>query len=208
MLINFNHIQRTSYVDGPGRRTVLFMQGCPLACPGCQNKHLWPADGGHTSDTETVAQVMVALLARDGGRAVTISGGEPFSQPAALADLLARLRSYGVINIMLYSGYTWEILQASPDPAVHHALSQADTLVDGPFVASQDDPLIAWRGSRNQRVINVPASLITGRIVTRDWSKPVVIVTNDGETLFPVGLAPMMAQPSQIARRCGETRKE
>lgn len=211
MKMRFSHIQRTSYVDGPGRRTVLFMQGCPIHCPGCQNKALWNPDGGHEAETDTIASVMSLLLAKDGGRAVTISGGEPFAQPAALADLLTQLRSYGVQDIVVYTGHTFEELDAGYNLDNYRALRMINTLIDGRFIAGQDDPLIAWRGSRNQRPIAVPASLNTGFIVRRDWDKPKVIITPDGETIFPVGLTGIFQSEEQEARttrRCGETRNQ
>lgn len=220
MKIRFSHIQRTSYVDGPGRRTVLFMQGCPIHCYGCQNKALWNPNGGHEAEADTVASVMSLLLAKDGGRAVTISGGEPFYQPAALLELLTRLRFYGVQSIVVYTGFTWSELihgNGKDTERLHltpKILPLVDTIVDGRFRADQDDPLIAWRGSRNQRPIAVRATLNTGLTVQRDWDKPVVTVTPSGEMLFPVGLSGIFQSEEQEARtkeiqttrRCGETR--
>ncbi len=206
MKMQFSHIQRTSYVDGPGRRTVLFMQGCQIHCPGCQNKHLWPSNGGHEADTDTIASIMSLCLAKDGGRAVTISGGEPFAQPGALVALLERLRFYGVQDILVYSGYTFEELEAFASPDNNRALRMIDTLVDGRFIAEQDDPLIAWRGSRNQRAIAVQVTLETGLVVRRDWSRPTAIITTSGEVLFPVGLSKIMPTSTTHTRRCGETR--
>lgn len=212
MKIIISHIEASSHVDGPGERTVLFVQGCALACPGCQNRALWNPADGHITDTEPLAVTLAMLAGRHGN--VTISGGEPFAQPKALAYLVRSLKQAGVKNILVYSGYTWERLLHPVNPAalwVYEALSHIDTLVDGPFIAAQDDPLITWRGSRNQRPIDVRPSLaswtLNGSLVLHDWTQPEIVLTADGDALMPVGLAPRFSElgSEEKTRRCGET---
>ena len=151
-----------SIVDGPGIRFVIFTQGCP---------HHWP--GGHNPQTHDLAggqEVKISRLLADvqadpliGG--VTLSGGEPFCQPKPLAEL-ARVLRLGGKHIMTYTGYTWEQLLEMDDPDVLALLRQCDVLVDGPFVQEQRDLSLRFRGSRNQRLIDVPTSLEQGRVVT------------------------------------------
>lgn len=166
MEMQINRIVPRSWVDGPGQRVVIFVQGCTLACPGCQNRALWDAQGGIRWNVDALAQYVAKL-----GLQVTISGGEPFQQPRALSALVRALRQAGVQHIIVYSGYTWEQLtvgdmwDAGAYFAAQAALTYIDVLVDGPFVHSQ----AAERGSRNQRVIDVPATFEAQRIVQLDW---------------------------------------
>lgn len=201
-MIRIHHIQARSFVDGPGERTVLFMQGCPIECPGCQNQHLWAPLAGRLENTSEVAEILSGLALGHGN--ITISGGEPFAQPMSLLRLIQRLREYPhVKNILVYSGYLWEdLLKQYPE-----ALSLIDILVDGPFLRSEDDTLITYRGSRNQRPIDVRASLRTGQVVTLDWDSPEIIIPADGNTLLPIGLVREFQEIGTVesTRRCGQT---
>jgi anaerobic ribonucleoside-triphosphate reductase activating protein len=209
MNIVVDHIQFKSLVDGPGERTVLFVKGCPIHCAGCQNKALWSPEGGQVADVETVASLLVMTAGEHGQ--VTITGGEPFAQPQALAALTRKLKDYGIKNIILYTGYTWEQITNPVTPA--HlwnmaTLQNVDVLVDGPFVASKDDDLVQWRGSRNQRAIHVPYSLeamAEGRLVVMDWDKPALTVSAEGDLYFAAGYASWFDAPAVKTRRCGET---
>ncbi len=208
MLINISHIEASSHVDGPGERTVLFAQGCPIRCPGCQNTKLWPLEGGHLTDTADLALTVAQLAARHGN--VTISGGEPFAQPQALAYLVRSLRAGGVKHIIVYTGRTMEEL-CEPTNGLYLWLSEImtriDVLVDGPFIASQDHDLINYRGSRNQRPIDMTESLKRGELVLLDWERPQITVTAEGDLVMPIGLAGQLAGVGQVgaSRRCGET---
>lgn len=151
-----------SIVDGPGIRFVIFTQGCPHHCPGCHNPQTHDFAGGQ--------EVAISRLLSDirsnpllGG--VTLSGGEPFCQPKPLAELVGALRQDGK-HIMAYTGYTWEQLLHMDDPDVLALLRQCDVLVDGPFLMEQRDLSLRFRGSCNQRLIDVPASLEQGHVVT------------------------------------------
>ena len=181
-------INSESYVDGPGKRVVMFAQGCTLACPGCQSKHLWPSEGGKLVSNLDLARVLFSLAGKDG--AITLSGGEVFQQPAALAEVCYSLRDLGFTgHLLAYSGYTWEELLRPDHPAAAHVsviLQCLDVLVDGRFEHSLDDNTITYRGSRNQRPIDVPASLQAGRVIVLNWDDEIVI-TPDGEIILPVG---------------------
>lgn len=151
-----------SIVDGPGLRFVIFTQGCPHHCPGCQNPQTHDFAGGQEVKISTLLADVQADPLISG---VTLSGGEPFCQPKALAELVRVLRQGGK-HIMAYTGYTWEQLLQMDDPDVYELLKQCDVLVDGPFIEAQRDLTLQFRGSRNQRLIDVPASLRDGHVVT------------------------------------------
>lgn len=209
MKIRFHSIDASSYVDGPGERTVLFMQGCPIHCLGCQNMALWPLkEGGRLEDVGEVARTLGTLATRHGN--ITISGGEPFAQPGPLAVLVALLKqAYRVQNIIVYTGYELEKMCSAESPIYMYLpqiLGNIDVLVDGPFIHSLDDPYISWRGSRNQRVIDVPATLKAAAITTLDWDAVNVVVTPGGDAFMPVGLAGEFAEVGEVqaTRRCGQ----
>ena len=155
-----------SIVDGPGFRFVLFTQGCPHHCEGCQNPQTHdPAGGTEISTEEIVGQILSNPLT-DG---VTFSGGEPFEQAADCAVIARQAREQG-LNVWTYTGYTFEQLaeKMKTDKGTEELLVLTDVLVDGRFVLAQKSFDVPWRGSRNQRLIDVPQSLAAGRAVERD----------------------------------------
>ena len=153
-------LTKESVVDGPGLRAVVFVQGCPHHCPGCHNPETWPFDGGYQATVDEVWEQIegIRLL-----RGVTFSGGEPFAQAGPLAALAERIKAAGW-DLLVYSGYTWEELTAlgAEEPAVARLLSLADLLVDGPFRREERDLALAFRGSRNQRLIDLRRSAAAG----------------------------------------------
>ena len=151
-------------VDGPGLRTVLFTQGCPRSCPGCHNPDTQPLDGGVERDIDTLFQDLTADAEFTKG--VTFSGGEPFIQAAPLAELARLLRQKGM-DIVIYTGYVFEELleMSRQDDGIRALLEAGDILIDGPYLETESDLNLAFRGSRNQRIIDLPASLQTGRTV-------------------------------------------
>ncbi|MBC7105213.1 MAG: anaerobic ribonucleoside-triphosphate reductase activating protein [Firmicutes bacterium] len=155
-----------SVVDGPGLRFVVYTQGCPHRCPGCQNPETWDPEGGHEVTLEDLWSRMEKnpLL-----RGLTLSGGEPFLQAGACAELAARVRAAG-LDVVTYTGYTWEqlVVMAEEDPDVRALLTLSDYLIDGPYLAAQRTLGLAFRGSRNQRFIDVARSLAAGRAVEAD----------------------------------------
>lgn len=143
-----------SIVDGPGLRFSVFCQGCPHACPGCHNPGSWPFGGGSILQ---VGQVLDAIHKNPLCRAVTLSGGEPFSQAEALCALAAQLKAEGY-EVAAYSGYTFEELLAGT-PEQRQLLTHLDTLIDGRFEQDKLNLGLRFRGSSNQRILNVPHSL-------------------------------------------------
>ncbi len=156
-------IAKESVVDGPGLRFVVFTQGCPHRCPGCHNPHTHDPNGGDLTDTDEIFSLIeqTKLI-----RGVTFSGGEPFLQAAPLAYLAGQIKALE-LDIVTYSGFLFEqlVARSSHNKGVRQLLAQTDILVDGPYRMAERDLGLAFRGSRNQRLINVPHSLALGRIV-------------------------------------------
>ncbi|MBQ2047358.1 MAG: anaerobic ribonucleoside-triphosphate reductase activating protein [Schwartzia sp.] len=152
-----------SIVDGEGYRFTVFTQGCPHHCEGCHNPETWDPQGGRIEDTD---KILSEILQNPLLQGVTFSGGEPFAQAAPLAELAKKIHSHG-LDIWSYTGYTYEKLCSSDDPAVHALLDELDVLVDGPFVLSQKDLTLEFRGSKNQRVIDMNATRKEGRVVLK-----------------------------------------
>lgn len=157
---------RESIVDGPGIRMTVFTQGCPHHCKGCHNEQTWDFEGGYDSSTQRIleeAQKDPIL------RGLTFSGGEPFSQAESLSILAKEAKEKGY-DIFCYTGYTFEhlISQFDAHPEYKELLSYCDWLVDGPFVLEKRSLMLKFRGSTNQRILDVKKSLECGRAVDAD----------------------------------------
>lgn len=139
--------QKRSVVNGPGTRAVLWVQGCPLKCPGCINEEFWDE---RPRTVVTVTALADRILGISGIEGVTYTGGEPMAQAGALAMLSQRLHAAG-LTVVCYTGYTLENLVERNEPGIDELLSCVDILIDGPYVREQATNL-RWRGSRNQRV--------------------------------------------------------
>lgn len=150
---------KESIADGPGIRYALFVQGCPHNCPGCHNPSSHSFTDGYLRDTGDILAEIRANPLLDG---VTFSGGEPFMQAGELASLAVDVRQLG-LNVLVYSGYTFEELLAQrARPGWQDLLSQANVLIDGRFEQQERSYDLRFRGSRNQRAIDLPASLASG----------------------------------------------
>ena len=166
-MLNLSGIVSDSIVDGPGIRTTIFSQGCPHHCPGCHNPETW--DFGCGTDVP-VAAIVDIVKSNPLCRGVTFSGGEPFAQAAGFAKLAKLLKEKGY-EVASYSGYTFEELLRGTE-AQKKLLASIDILIDGRFIQSQKSLEIAFRGSRNQRILDVPKSLAEGQAVettSRRW---------------------------------------
>lgn len=148
-------------VDGPGIRTSIYLSGCTHKCQGCHNANSWDFSRGTYLTKPIVDNVIESLLKNPLSGGVTISGGDPFCQePSELTALVKQFYDKG-INVLVYSGYTFEELRS------HEALQYIDTLIDGKFMFEFKDFNLMYRGSSNQRIINVPESLKTNSIILR-----------------------------------------
>ena len=155
-----------SIVDGPGLRFTVFTQGCPHHCLGCHNPETHDPAGGREVTVEALAEQMLSNPLMDG---LTLSGGEPFDQAGECCALAARAKEKG-LNVWAYTGYRYETLLEQANPAVLALLEQVDVLVDGPFVESLKSYDALFRGSTNQRLIDVAKSRAWGAVVL--WSRP------------------------------------
>ena len=152
-----------SIVDGPGFRTAVFTQGCPHHCPGCHNPESHDPDGGAEWTLDAVEAKFTGNPLLDG---ITLTGGEPFQQPAACAELARRAHAKG-LNVWTFSGYLYEKLleMAQNDPAVSELLAQTDVLVEGPFLLAERSLELLYKGSKNQRTIDMNLTRAEGGIV-------------------------------------------
>lgn len=154
-------VEKDSILNGPGIRYTIFTQGCPHHCQGCHNPQTWDLEGGQFRKIEELLAEIKATKLLQG---VTFTGGEPFLQAPVLVKLGRTIKKIG-LDLIAYTGYTWEQLQASKEPGYQDLLTTVDILVDGPFKEEEREWDLPFRGSRNQRIINVPLSLARGQIV-------------------------------------------
>ena len=168
MQIQLAGIVNESVVDGPGIRMVVFVQGCPHHCNGCHNSDTHDPAGGYASTTE---EIIAALPDGKLVGGLTLSGGEPLCQPEAMAMIATAAKNRG-LSVVTYTGYRFETLLewAKENPAVLTLLQCTDIMVDGPYQQEKRDLTLAFRGSANQRLIDVPASLRDGTV--KQWTDP------------------------------------
>ncbi len=166
MQLQLSGTANDSIVDGPGLRFTIFVQGCPHHCPGCHNPQTHPFDGGTQTDTDALLDMIRKNPLLDG---VTFSGGEPFCQAQALAELGVHIRAMG-LNIITYTGYTFEyLLEHRDENGIGALLAVTDWLVDGPFLEAQQSYQLRFRGSANQRVLDAQESLAKGCAVEAEF---------------------------------------
>lgn len=152
-------IVNDSIVDGPGLRYTVFVQGCHRNCPGCHNPATHDPAGGYEESVEAMIAGLDRNPLADG---LTISGGEPFLQAEDCTALAWLARRRGK-SVWVYTGYTYE--EILTNERFRQLLYETDVLVDGPFIESEKSYELHFRGSRNQRLIDVPASLEAGEVV-------------------------------------------
>ena len=171
--MNYATIKNCDIANGPGVRVSLFVSGCTHHCKGCFNEVAWDFDYGQPFTQETI-DLILEMLKPAYIKGLTLLGGEPFepqNQPA-LVELLRQVKkTYPDKSIWAFSGYLFEkdILSGRLGDTGEY-LSYLDVLVDGPFVESKKNLSLRFRGSENQRLIDVPASLAAGETVLwQDW---------------------------------------
>ena len=166
-ILRVSGIIKDSIVDGPGLRYTVFTQGCYHKCEGCHNPQTHDPQGGFSVDTDKLFEEFMANPMYKG---ITLSGGEPFLQSDPLADLVIKIRRTDPSkDIICYSGYTFEQLKKSIDTdrimSYMRLLYNIDYLIDGPFIKDKASLDCKWRGSTNQRIIDVKASLQAGKVI-------------------------------------------
>ena len=156
-------IEPESFVDGPGIRMTIFTQGCHHNCPGCQNPQTHDFNGGHYIEIEEILDMIEENPLLDG---ITFSGGDPMDQAAALIPLAREIKERGM-NLVIFTGYTYERLMelTQEHPEMFELLTFADILIDGPFILAKRSLELKFRGSSNQRIIDVQESLSQGHVV-------------------------------------------
>lgn len=160
MKLNLAGVIKESIVDGRGIRYTVFTQGCPHHCHGCHNPQTWDFNGGSEKSIEEIFEDFKQNPLLKG---ITFSGGEPFCQPAPLAQLAGLVRGIGK-DVTVYTGYTYEQLLAKNDPDINALLAQTDVLIDGPFVEDLKNLELHFRGSENQRLIDMKQTRESGSV--------------------------------------------
>lgn len=141
-------------VDGPGLRASIYLAGCYHKCPGCHNPQSWDMNGGKEMEVDEI----VEILKQSGHTKFTITGGDPFYQPIGLLELVVRIRKeIPGSNIWCYTGFLFEDLLDREEMVL--ILKNIDVLVDGPFIRELRDETLMYRGSSNQRVLEIPKDL-------------------------------------------------
>lgn len=158
MKIRIASLINDSIVDGPGLRYAVYTQGCHHGCKGCHNPQTHDPKGGTEDDTDRIWQEIQENPLLSG---ITFSGGDPLEQPLPLVELAQKAHEHG-LSVWCYTGWVWEDLLKENDPDVMALLNHVDVLVDGPFLLEQRTLDLPFRGSKNQRLIDVPASLSSG----------------------------------------------
>lgn len=159
-------LQSDSIVDGPGLRTVIWTQGCTHKCPGCQNPQTWDLNGGGLVPLEMVYEAIDELKYQTG---ITFSGGDPMLQPYPCMQIAKYCKEKGY-NIWVYTGFKYEeLIEMSEKEKIYSEfLKYIDVLVDGKFILKERNLNFLFRGSKNQRLIDVPKTLVTNEIVLFD----------------------------------------
>ena len=184
VILRLAGVVRESIVDGPGLRFAIFCQGCPHNCPKCHNQDTHDFSGGYDCDIQKIVNVIEENPLLSG---VTFSGGEPSHQPVAFLEIAKKVKSRG-LNIWMYSGYTLEELLSRANSAISDLnnmnenssqtseknkeqvalkglLGLVDVLVDGKFINELKDLTLPFRGSRNQRIIDMAATKRHNKII-------------------------------------------
>lgn len=166
--VRISGIVKESIVDGPGIRLVVFAQGCRHNCPGCHNPQTHSFDGGKIVNISEILEMIDRNPLLDG---ITLSGGEPFEQAEAFAVLAEKVKEKG-LNVMTYTGYTFEEIKENLSSMAgwERLLKASDILVDGRFIQEERDLSLKFRGSRNQRVIDVKKTLEKNRVEIIPWN--------------------------------------
>lgn len=168
--MNYLQIEKTSINNGPGVRTVLWVSGCRMRCKGCQNPEAWSFSSGKLFD-ENAKQELFEALDKPYIKGITISGGHPL-EPDNIGNiyyiLLEIKKKFPTKDIWLYTGYelTIEDFISESNIFIRPILQLCDVVVDGPYIEDRRDITLTFRGSKNQRLINVKETLKQGEIIT------------------------------------------
>ena len=157
-MIRVLNVIEDTMVDGPGFRTSIYCAGCDHRCPGCHNPQSWAVGGGKEMDVASLMKIIMA----DPCANVTFTGGDPMYQAAGFAELARAIHTYSNKDIWCYTGFVYESLIHEDQ---RELLENLDVLVDGPFIQKLQDSDLLFRGSSNQRLIDVQKSLYAGKVI-------------------------------------------
>lgn len=172
-------LQQDSIVDGLGIRTVIWTQGCSHNCPSCHNPSTHDFNGGELAQLNDVIEALESLEGQDG---VTFSGGDPMFQAKQCSILAKKVHELGM-NVWAYTGFTYEELLEKGNKDILNFLSEIDVLIDGKFELSKKSLDLQFRGSSNQRIIDVQNSLESHEVVLFNLDKK-TLKTNTPEKLY------------------------
>lgn len=156
-----------SIVDGPGLRLAIFTQGCAHHCPECHNAHTHDFEGGYEEDIDQIVKMALNNPLLSG---ITLTGGDPFYQVDACLELVYKLSGRG-LNLLAYTGFTWEQLEEmrKTNENLNRLLHELDVVIDGPYQKEERDLSLRFRGSKNQRIIDVKQTMNQHHLVTLNW---------------------------------------
>lgn len=161
--MNYHNIDHCDMLNGDGVRVSLWVSGCKCQCRGCQNPQTWAFDSGIPFDADALYELYDALNKKY-IQGLTLTGGNPMDNPFEILNICRAVKEkFPTKDIWLYSGYTFEQIQQQELGL--NILKYIDVLVDGPYIEEQRDISLEWRGSKNQRLINVKETLKQGRVV-------------------------------------------
>lgn len=160
MKVRIAALMNDSIVDGPGLRYAVYVQGCPHRCKGCHNPQTHPFDGGTEMDTEDIWNEIEENPLLSG---ITLSGGDPLGQPKPMAEIARKAKESG-LSVWCYTGYLFEDLIKDQNNDIMDLLHYTDVLVDGPFLLDERTLELPFRGSKNQRLVDVPRSIEEGKV--------------------------------------------
>ena len=165
--VRISGILKHSSVNGPGVRLVVFFQGCPHHCPECQNPETWDLKGGEERDLKELTEEILKVRYLDG---ITLSGGDPLMQPEAAKYIIDAAKDAG-LSVWVYTGWTWEELLNGGQAGEKRleAVKNADVLVDGRYERELYSEDILFRGSSNQRLVDIKLSIKEGKIVLFEY---------------------------------------
>lgn len=173
-------------VLGPGVRAVLWVQGCPLRCPGCVAPETLPFEGGQVVPISRLADEIIAMNEIEG---LTFSGGEPMAQAAALTELVDAVRTRRDLSVVCYSGFPLDFLRSKGTPPQHELIKRADILIDGPYLRERHTDL-RWRGSENQKVHFLTARYRHLAPAAEERGTWIEFELDEQETLHWIGIPP------------------
>lgn len=160
--MRYGQIRKYDIANGPGIRTSIFVTGCSLNCKNCFNKEYQDPNFGKKWTSETSNEI-IDYLSKDEVAGLTILGGEPFENAEELTLIIKDIKKHTDKSIWIYSGYTFE--KILKDPILKRLLEEVDVLVDGPFIEEMKDLKLKFRGSSNQRIIDVKKSLTNNSVI-------------------------------------------